>query len=461
VPNTRATAPLRISLLPPKWAGWIIRKPGIPPLQSSLDRGDDSPIVEAERRDRGPTLSAAPLGLPSDQDATGRSFGTAELARLRAVIESGTLTATRGVQTPELEARVAALTHRRHVVACSSGTAAIHAAVATLDTEPGDEIVTTAITDMGALTPMLYQGAIPAFADVDPATGMVTGETVAAALSERSRAVMVTHLFGLPAPVDDIAAVAADAGLPVLEDCAQAYLTERSARRVGSFGLAACFSTQQGKHLATGEGGLLATDDDAFARRARVFVNKGWPYGEADPDHEFLALNLRTTELASAVANAQLDVLADTVAHRQATVARFLRAVDGLPGIIVPAVAPADVATWWKIPLLVDPDLVTGGPRALAQRLAGRGVASAPRYIQRPAFDCRVFREQRTFGTSRWPFPLARTEVLDWSPERFPGTYAFLDRVLVLPWNERYVDADADAVAGALADALTELGVAA
>jgi dTDP-4-amino-4,6-dideoxygalactose transaminase len=333
--------------------------------------------------------------------------------------------------------------------------------VASLDIEPGDEIVTTAITDMGALTPMLYQGAIPAFADVDPATGMVTGETVAAALSERSRAVMVTHLFGLPAPVDDIAAVAADAGLPVLEDCAQAYLTERSARRVGSFGLAACFSTQQGKHLATGEGGLLATDDDAFARRARVFVNKGWPYGEADPDHEFLALNLRTTELASAVANAQLDVLADTVAHRQATVARFLRAVDGLPGIIVPAVAPADVATWWKIPLLVDPDLVTGGPRALAQRLAGRGVASAPRYIQRPAFDCRVFREQRTFGTSRWPFPLARTEVLDWSPERFPGTYAFLDRVLVLPWNERYVDADADAVAGALADALTELGVAA
>jgi hypothetical protein len=72
-----------------------------------------------------------------------------------------------------------------------------------------------------------------------------------------------------------------------------------------------------------------------------------------------------------------------------------------------------------------------------------------------------VFREQRTFGTSRWPFSLAGPEALDWNPARFPGTYGYLDRVLVLPWNERYEDAHADAVAGALADALTELGVAA
>lgn len=406
-------------------------------------------------------MSAAPLGLPSDQDASGRSFGAAELERLRSVIESGTLTATKGVQTPELERRVAALVGRRHAIACSSGTAAIHAAVAALDPEPGDEIVTTAITDMGALTPMLYQGAIPVFADVDPATGMVTADTVAAACSPRTRAVMVTHLFGLPAPVDEIAAVAADRGLPVVEDCAQAYLTQRAGRPVGSFGLVACFSTQQGKHLATGEGGLVVTDDDAVARRARVFVNKGWPYGESDPDHEFLALNLRTTELASAVANGQLDSLAAAVASRRATVARFLDAVAGAPGVTAPTVAAGDLATWWKVPLLVDPGLVDGGPRALATRLAARGVASAPRYIQKPAFECRIFRDQRTFGTSRWPFPLARAEALDYSRARFPGTYAYLDRVLVLPWNERYDADDADAVAAALMGALTELGVAA
>jgi dTDP-4-amino-4,6-dideoxygalactose transaminase len=299
------------------------------------------------------------------------------------------------------------------------------------------------------------------FADVDPATGMVTADTVAAACSPRTRAVMVTHLFGLPAPVDEIATVAASAGLSLMEDCAQAYLTERAGRPVGSFGLVACFSTQQGKHLATGEGGLVVTDDDAVARRARVFVNKGWPYGEADPDHEFLALNLRTTELASAVANAQLDGLTAAVAHRRSTVTRFVEAIAGAPGVTVPTIAAGDVATWWKVPLLVDPELVEGGPRALAARLAARGIASTPRYIQKPAFDCRVFREQRTFGSSRWPFSLARAEAVDYRPDRFPGTYGYLERVLVLPWNERYEAKHADAVASALTDALSELRVAA
>ncbi len=406
-------------------------------------------------------MEAGPLRLPSDQDATGRSLGDAELARLRAVIESGTLTATKGAQTPELEARLATLTGRRHAIACSSGTAAVHAAIATIDPEPGDEIVTTPITDMGALTPILYQGAIPTFADVDPVSGMVTPESVVAACSERTRAVVVTHLFGVPAAVDAIVEVAAAHGLPVVEDCAQAYLSRRRGRLVGSVGALGCFSSQQGKHLATGEGGFVVADDDALARRARVWVNKGWPYGETDPDHEFLALNARTTELQSAVANAQLDKLSAAIETRAATVARFLGAIDGVPGVAVPALAEGDVATWWKVPLVVDPGVVPGGPRALASRLAVHGVTSAPRYIQKPAFECRVFREQRTFGASRWPFSLAAPEAVDYRAERFPGAYEYLDRVLVLPWNERYTDEHADAIAAALFDALTELGVAA
>src|SRR6476646_10209995 len=179
-------------------------------------------IVEAESRNREPTLSAAPRGLPSDQDASGRSFGAAELERLRAVIESGTLTATKGAQTPELEARIATFTGRTHAIACSSGTAAIHAAIAALDPEPGDEIVTTAITDMGALTPILYQGAIPVFADVDAETGNVTAASVADRLSERTVAIVATHLFGNPCEVDAIRIQADERGIPVIEDCAQA-----------------------------------------------------------------------------------------------------------------------------------------------------------------------------------------------------------------------------------------------
>ena len=299
------------------------------------------------------------------------------------------LSSTRGAQTPEYEARAARIAGRAHTIACSSGTAAVHTAIAVIDPEPGDEIVTTSITDMGALTPVLYQGAIPVFADVDPDTGMVTAESVRAAISDRTRAIVVTHLFGVPAEVDAIAAVAQQAGIPVIEDCAQAFLARRGGRLVGTFGALAGFSSQQGKHYTTGEGGFVATDDAALARRARVFVNKGWPYGESEPDHEFVALNYRTTELASAVANAQLDQLEAGVAARQAMVDRFAAAIEHLPGVRIVPVPPTDVATWWKVPLLVDPEVVPGGPGALAAALAELGIASAPRYIQKPAFECR------------------------------------------------------------------------
>jgi len=108
--------------------------------------------------------------LPSDQGKSGRTFGEEELELLREVLESGTLTATKGRMVKNLAEQFGRVVGSRHVSACSSGTAAIHAAIAALDTEPGDEIITTSITDMGALAPILYQGAIPVFADVDPDT---------------------------------------------------------------------------------------------------------------------------------------------------------------------------------------------------------------------------------------------------------------------------------------------------
>ena len=114
--------------------------------------------------------------LPSDQDGSGRDFGDEELAFLREVLECGTLTATKGRMVKTLAEQFARVVGARHATACSSGTAAIHAAVAALNPEPGDEIVTTPITDMGALATILYQGAIPVFADVDPRTGNVTAD---------------------------------------------------------------------------------------------------------------------------------------------------------------------------------------------------------------------------------------------------------------------------------------------
>ncbi len=402
-------------------------------------------------------LVDSPLVLPSDQDASGRTLGDEELALLAEVVRSGTLTSTKGPQVPALERRFAEMLGVRHAIACASGTAAVHLAVAAVDPEPGDEIVTTPITDMGALSPILYQGAIPVFADVDVESCNVTAETIEARLSERTRAIVVTHLFGAPCDMPAIEELARSRGIPVIEDCAQAYLARSRGRLVGTIGTVGCFSLQQGKHITTGEGGLAVTNDDAVARRMRLFVNKAWPYGEPDPDHEFLALNYRLTELQGAVARAQLEKLRAGVDQRIAMAERLTDALAGVSGISTPHAAPGDVHTYWKYCLRVDERVVPGGPQALAAELKVGGIASAPRYIQKPAFQCAVFRDQRTFGMSRFPFTLARPEAVDYDENRFPGAFAALAGILVLPWNERYEPEHVDGLAAAITASIDKL----
>ena len=395
--------------------------------------------------------------LPSDQDASGRTLGDEEVAALAAAVRSGTLTSTKGQFVRALEQRFARLLGARHAFACSSGTAAVHTALAALDMEPGDEVITSPITDMGALTPILYQGAIPVFADVDPATCMIDAGTVAACLSPRTRAVVVTHLFGNPAPLGPVLELARHHNVAVIEDCAQAYLARHRGRLVGTLGTVGCFSLQQGKHVTTGEGGLVVTDDDALARRMYLFINKAWGYGDPDPDHYFLALNYRMSELQGAVAVAQLDKLEDVVGRRVAAARQLTERLEGLPGVRPPRAEPGDLHTYWKYCLRVDGSAVRGGAVALARRLKEHGIASAPRYIQKPAFDCQIFREQRTFGRSRWPFTLARPEAVDYGRARFPGTYRALDEALVLPWNERYTEDHLSHLAGSVQDAVRRL----
>lgn len=397
------------------------------------------------------------LDLPSDQDSTGRTLGEAELALLADVIKSGTLTSTKGPQVKTLEQRFAALLGTTSAYACASGTGAIHTAVAAIDPEPGDEIVTSPITDMGALTPILYQGAIPVFADVEPATCNVTARTIETALSDRTKAIIVTHLFGNPCNMTEVMALARSRNIPVIEDCAQAFMARHDGQLVGTFGDIGCFSLQQGKHITTGEGGLVATNNPALARRMFLFINKAWGYGDAQPDHYFLALNYRMCELQGAVAVAQLDKLAGAVERRVTLADQLTADLQGLPGIETPAVTPGDVHTYWKYCLRVDGEQIPGGAVGLAAQLKPRGIACAPRYIQKPAFMCEIFAKQRTFGESRFPFTLARPEAVDYRRERFEGTFDALEGVLVLPWNERYEPRHVEFIAASIRESVDQL----
>jgi perosamine synthetase len=402
-------------------------------------------------------LTNVGMTLPSDQDASGRTLGSEELKCLADVIASGTLTSTKGKFTKTFEEEFAKKIGVKFAYANSSGTAAIHTAIAALDPEPGDEIVTSPITDMGALTPILYQAAVPVFAEVDPATWNVTAKTIEPMLSSRTKAIIVTHLFGNPCEMDAINKLAASKGIPVIEDCAQAFLAKSQGKMIGTLGKISCFSLQQGKHITTGEGGIVATDDPELARKMFLFINKAWGYGDSNPDHYFLAMNYRMSELQGAVALGQLPKLEDVARRRIAAADSMTKKLAGLKGIQTPYVRPGDVHTYWKYCLRVDSKVIPGGSVALAKELKARQISSVPRYIQKPAFMCKIFQEQKTFGNSRFPFTLARPEVLRYEEARFPLTMQSLQEILVLPWNENYVDAHVNFISDAIHDAIEQL----
>ena len=378
--------------------------------------------------------------LPSDQDISGRTFDEQEIALVTEALRSGTLTTTKGSFGKRLEKAFAEKVGAKYAYACTSGTAAIHIAVAAVNPNPGDEIITTSITDMGALTPLMYRGVVPVFAEVDPKTLNVTAETIKAKISDRTRAIIVTHLFGNPCDMAPIMELAREKNIPVIEDSAQTFLAKAGDQFAGAVGDIGCFSLQQGKHMTTGEGGMVVTNDEKLARHMFLYINKAWGYGDANPDHYFMALNYRISELQAAVALGQLEKLEECVTNRQKTAAMLTDLLQGIEGVETPVIAEGNTHVYWKYCLTIDDSKIEGGSPAMAALLKEKNIFTAPRYIVKPAFMCQVFQEKKTLGDSQFPFNLAREGAVDYEMANYPMTAKALNDVLVLPWNEKYTE---------------------
>jgi dTDP-4-amino-4,6-dideoxygalactose transaminase len=313
---------------------------------------------------------------------------------------------------------------------------------------------------MGAITPILYQAAIPVFADTDPYTYNVTAESIEEQITPRTKAIIVTHRFGNMCEMDPIMELAQSKNIPVIEDAAQAFYSDLAGKRAGLIGDIGAFSLQQGKHMTTGEGGIVVVNNKDYERRVRLFVDKAWGYGDPKPDHYFLALNYRMTELQGAVACGQLAKVDKVVQARIRSAKLMTALIAAVDGVRAPAVTPGSKHVYWKYCLRVDAGMINGGVDAFARALKERGIFSAPRYIQKPAFECEVIRDQRTFGDSGFPFRGPHREGLppvSYRVEEYPGTTEALATVCVLPWNEFYTEEDVRYIADAVADAAREL----
>ncbi|MGQ9582435.1 MAG: DegT/DnrJ/EryC1/StrS family aminotransferase [Thermoplasmatota archaeon] len=252
----------------------------------------------------------------------------------RAVLEvmgSGKL--AQGERVEQFERAFAAYIGTRHAVAVGNGTLAIHLALLAHGIGRGAEVVTTPFTFIGSVTPVIFCGARPVFADIDPRTFNVSPEEVKRAMSERTRAILPVHLFGLPVEMDEILELGRKRGASVIEDACQAHGALYKGKRVGSLGSCACFSFYPTKNMTTGEGGMVTTDNEELAAKIRLLRDHGQ---KSRYEHVVIGYNYRMNDISAAIGIEQLKKLNTFNERRRANAAVLDRGLEGVAGIRTP-----------------------------------------------------------------------------------------------------------------------------
>ena len=269
----------------------------------------------------------------------------------------------------------------RHVVAVNSGTAGSHLGLLAAGVGPGREVIVPSFTFAATANSVALTGATPVFADIDPDSFCLDPAAVEAAVTERTIGIMPVHLYGHPADMTALQAVADRHGLAVYEDAAQAHAAAWQGRPVGTFGAFAMFSLYPTKNMTAGEGGLVSTADDEIARRVRLLRNQGM---ERRYENELVGFNARMTDIHAAFGRVQLAKLAGWTKQRQENAA-FLD--SHLSGVVVPPVAPGAVHVYHQYTIRVPQDR-DGFARALAdEHQVGTGVYYPIPNHRLPSFD--------------------------------------------------------------------------
>ncbi len=264
----------------------------------------------------------------------------------------------------------------RNAVSVSNGTVALHLALHALGIGPGDEVIVPSLTFVATANAVHYTGASPVFADVDAETWCIDPADVARRITLRTRAIMPVHLYGHPAPMDDLRTLAAEHDLLVVEDAAEGHGAQIGEHMAGSLGDIAAFSFYANKIVTTGEGGMLTTDDDALAARCRMLRDHAMP-PQRRYWHDEVGFNYRMTNLQAAVGVAQMERIASLISRKRAIAARYIEQLGGLPGLTLPAERPGCTNVYWMVSILLEPPFPLDRD-ALIPALREQGIDSRP-----------------------------------------------------------------------------------
>jgi dTDP-4-amino-4,6-dideoxygalactose transaminase len=351
-------------------------------------------------------------------------MGEEEKQRVWEAMESGSL--AQGPRVRELEEAFAAFVGVGHAVATSSGTTALHLALLGNDLGEGDEVITVPFTFIASAASILYTGARPVLVDIAEDDFTMAVDQVEAAITPRTRAILPVSLYGQPARMEELAAIADRRGVAIIEDAAQSHGAAIGDRKSGTWG-AGVFSFYPTKNMTTGEGGMVTTADGELADRIRLLREHGM---RVRYHHDIVGYNFRMTDLAAAIGLAQLPKLPGYNARRREIAGRYDRE---LRGVITPHPRPGTTHVYHQYTIRVnDRD-------AFADRLKERGVGSAIYY----------------------PIPVHRQKpfvALGYGDQTFPVTERLTGQVLSIPVHPSLTDDEVATVIGAVNETAAELG---
>lgn len=375
-------------------------------------------------------------------------WGEPERDRLDAMLGQDTLFYWNGPQTNLLKERFRKVCPLEHVHTCSSGTAALHIAVAAAGIGLGDEVITAPITDIGTVIGVLYQQGVPVFADLKPHTYTLDVEDVARRITPRTKAIIAVHLCGNPCDLRALKALADQHDLVLIEDCAQAWGAQSEGAPIGTQGHIACFSLQNTKHVTCGDGGVVASSDPTFGPHLQKFGDKGYDRIKREGFAAF-ATNYRMSEPQAAVAAAQLERL-EKIAARRAELGNLLtQRLAGIDGVTPHQVAPDDRCVYWFYMWRFNPAAFRCTRAEFVRALAAEGVLASAGYIRVPLYGEPVFQEHGFFA-GRWPVREYGLTEMDYAKASCPEAEAILATgvrmTLHEAMTEEYIDGAAKAV---------------
>ena len=334
-------------------------------------------------------------------------IGDEELAAIREVLESGWL--TQGPKVAAFEQAFARRHERRHAVAVTSGTTALHLALAALGIGPGDEVIVPAFTWVATANAALYVGATPVFVDVEADSYNIDCTAIADAMTPRTRAIIPVHLFGLCADMDGVR-TAIPEGVRVVEDAACAAGAAYKGRPAGSMGDVGCYSFHPRKSITTGEGGMLVTDDDDVAATARVLRNHGASLADPEaggdagryrmPDIERLGFNFRMSDVQAALGLAQLAKLDRFIEERNRWSHWYVDQLADIAWLRTPC-APEDARSAWQAYVAVVNDDAPVGRDEIMARLQDADIATRPG--THAVTELGYYRQRFSFDRNRFP----------------------------------------------------------